>query len=155
MTLGESIRLHRKRKGLTQKKLAELAGLSTGAIQQYELNKRQPKYETVKRIAEIIDMSIVTASRGRYMDPYILPQPTMDDIFEGLQFQVAHGKDELHTKPSHTLNESEFTLINYFRICNKKGKRKILEYAKDTVKIPEYQLDPDQDPLREEDTSMK
>lgn len=56
MGIGEKIKDARKRKKLTQRELAERLGLATGTIQQYELNKREPKQEQVKRIAEALDI---------------------------------------------------------------------------------------------------
>ena len=39
MTVGETIKTFRKKKGLTQKQLAELIGVSVSAIQQIEYGK--------------------------------------------------------------------------------------------------------------------
>ena len=58
MTVGEHIKDLRTQKGLTQKKLAELCGLATGTIQQYELEKRKPKIETLHKIAAALDVPI-------------------------------------------------------------------------------------------------
>lgn len=58
MTAGEKIKIARKEKKYTQKKLAELCGVATGTIQQYELNKRQPRYEQLCKIASILDIPI-------------------------------------------------------------------------------------------------
>lgn len=51
MNLGESIRNARKKAGYTQKKLAEKSGLAEITIRQYEANKREPRYEQIKKIA--------------------------------------------------------------------------------------------------------
>lgn len=58
MTLGEKIKRHRKAKKLTQKQLAELLGVATGTIQQYELNKRQPRLETLDEIAQVLGVDV-------------------------------------------------------------------------------------------------
>ena len=58
MTVGERIKNLRMQKGFTQKKLATLCGLATGTIQQYELEKRKPKIETLRRIADALDVSL-------------------------------------------------------------------------------------------------
>ena len=57
--VGKRIQLARKAQGLTQKQLAEKLGLSTGTIQQYELGKRQPRFENVVKIAEALNTSVV------------------------------------------------------------------------------------------------
>lgn len=58
MTLGERIKAARKPIGLTQKQLAEKIGVATGTIQQYELNKRQPRMGQLKKIADVLEVSI-------------------------------------------------------------------------------------------------
>ena len=54
MTIGQNIQLYRKKRGLSQKELAEKLHRSTGTIQQYELNKREPKFEIISEIADIL-----------------------------------------------------------------------------------------------------
>lgn len=58
MTIGEKIQTARKKAGLTQKKLGELCGVVTGTIQQYELNKRQPKIEQLQKIAVALNVPV-------------------------------------------------------------------------------------------------
>jgi len=52
MTVGERIKQARKEKGLTQKQLGELLGVTQATIQQYETGN--PKPETLKRIAKAL-----------------------------------------------------------------------------------------------------
>lgn len=51
MTTGQRIQQARKIVGLSQKQLGEKLGLSASMIGQWENDLRNPKYETVKRIA--------------------------------------------------------------------------------------------------------
>ena len=51
MNTGEKIKLIRKRQGITQKDLAEKLGTTPQNIAQYENNKRNPKYNTLEKIA--------------------------------------------------------------------------------------------------------
>lgn len=55
--MGQRIQDARKKKGLTQKELAEALQLATGTIQQYELGKRVPKNDTIKAIAAKLGMT--------------------------------------------------------------------------------------------------
>ena len=57
MNLGESIRNARKKAGYTQKKLAEKSGLAEITIRQYEANKREPRYEQIKKIATALKIN--------------------------------------------------------------------------------------------------
>lgn len=51
MTTGELIKAARKKAGLTQEELGKNLGVSGSYIAQYEADNRNPKYETLKRIA--------------------------------------------------------------------------------------------------------
>ena len=56
--IGERIALARLNAGLTQKQLAEKLGTSESYISQYERNKRNPKTDTIQRIAEALNVEI-------------------------------------------------------------------------------------------------
>lgn len=58
MTTGERIKAKRKEKGLSQKELGKLLGVSGSMIGQYENNIRNPKNETLCRIAQALDVSL-------------------------------------------------------------------------------------------------
>lgn len=57
MTVGENIKKIRKEKGLTQKELGKLCGMSEAQIGQYENGLRNPKMETLEKIANALDIS--------------------------------------------------------------------------------------------------
>lgn len=57
MYSGELIRVQRKRKGLTQKQLAEAVGVSTPSIRIYELGKRTPNEKMLCQIADALAIS--------------------------------------------------------------------------------------------------
>lgn len=54
MDVSNKIREARKAAGLTQKGLAEKAGLATITIQQYESNKRQPRLDQLQKISHAL-----------------------------------------------------------------------------------------------------
>lgn len=58
MGVGENIRAARIRAKLTQKQLGELCGIAEPTIRRYELNKLNPKYDTLSRIADALSVSI-------------------------------------------------------------------------------------------------
>ena len=57
MTIGEKIRYLRERMGITQAKLAEVAGLHPVSIRKYETNKMQPQKAQIERIAKALNIS--------------------------------------------------------------------------------------------------
>lgn len=58
MTIGERLRTLRKAAGLTQKELGQKLGVSASMIGQYETNLRNPKFETLQKIAAVLNVNI-------------------------------------------------------------------------------------------------
>lgn len=59
MTVGERIRTARKNAGLTQKQLGEKSGIAEPTIRKYELGKLNPKRETLKKIADALEIPVI------------------------------------------------------------------------------------------------
>lgn len=58
MTTGERIKNIRKQKGLTQHELGELLGVTQSMIAAYENNTRNPKPETLQKIANALEVPL-------------------------------------------------------------------------------------------------
>ena len=58
MKLSEKLRELRKKMGLTQNDVAVQIGVSRVGYTQYELGKREPDYEILKKIAKIFNVSL-------------------------------------------------------------------------------------------------
>lgn len=58
MNTGELIRFYRRKNKLTQSELAEKCGTSSAMIRQYELGKRNPKIETLDKLAFALNVHI-------------------------------------------------------------------------------------------------
>lgn len=58
MTIGDHIKKARKSKGLTQEELAKLLGVTFAMIGQYERGERNPKKETIQRIADALNVNV-------------------------------------------------------------------------------------------------
>ena len=57
MITSDQIKHQRKAAGLTQKQLAEMVGLSEQAIRMYELGKREPSSDVIKRIGGALNVA--------------------------------------------------------------------------------------------------
>lgn len=57
MTTGQRIKAARKKAGLTQKELGNRLGISYQTLAQWENDLRNPKYETLQRIAAALNIS--------------------------------------------------------------------------------------------------
>lgn len=62
MTIGEKIKEARLSAKMTQKELAEKCGMADSAIRKYESGKVTPKIETLSKIAQALDISVVELS---------------------------------------------------------------------------------------------
>ena len=58
MATGERIKAARRKANLTQKELGKKLGISYQSVAQWENNLRNPKYETLQRIAQVLDTSV-------------------------------------------------------------------------------------------------
>lgn len=90
MTIGENIKKYRKRIGLTQKELGELAGVAAGTIQQYELGKRQPRIEQLQKISIALNVQTADLIGGYEFDetPYGV-SPEHPVAFPGLELKAS------------------------------------------------------------------
>ena len=116
MTIGERIAEERKFAGLTQKELGAQTGIDPSTIRKYESGRLNPKIETIKRIAEVLNINWY-------------------DLYEGLESQSSNNaaldqiKWELGTI---TVENGKIKEISY---------DDLLEKQKKTGKAPK--LDPD------------
>ena len=54
---GDKLKKLRETHGLSQQQLAEKLGMSPSGIEMWEQNRRQPDNETLKKIAQLFDVS--------------------------------------------------------------------------------------------------
>lgn len=129
MTVGENIRKLRLERGLTQKKLGELCGIAEPNIRKYELDKANPKIETIEKIASALRVPI-SKIKGDIWSEFDKKNPNIvkelakfEDFMEFLkesgyiyEYKIVkwHWEDENETDPSkkvQTPDEWEITLI--------------------------------------------
>lgn len=124
MTIGEKIKQFRKDKGMTQKELSLLSGISVTSIQYYESGKFTPKIEQVEKIAKAMGIPEVD----------ILPtywDSTIDTKSLQNELQFMDLARSLYGKPLEEM------LINYF-LLNEQGKTKAEEYIADLSEQRKY-----------------
>lgn len=59
MTIGERIRAIRTATGMTQKQLGERSSMADSAIRKYESEKIIPKLETIRKIADALEVPVL------------------------------------------------------------------------------------------------
>ena len=135
LVIGEIIRARRIDKGLTQGKLARIAGVSRVAIGNYERGTRQPTALVAWRIADALDCEIgdiVPGARQITQEEldldrekiYIIPSPT---AFK----QVRHKTAFLYHLNNISLVESEWRdLLDTLKDLTPQECRQIWDYAR-------------------------
>lgn len=125
MNIGENIKHFRKLKKMTQKQLGELCGIAEPNIRKYELDKQNPKRETIEKIAEALEINptILLGWENDYNPNSKLAIES--SLIEEIQRQ--YGKDAVQ-------------LIQNFTALNAVGKAKALETISDLSSISKYIL---------------
>jgi transcriptional regulator with XRE-family HTH domain len=92
MSLGKQIKSLRERKKLSQRKLAELLNMAPSTLAMYEVDKREPDFGTLEKIADFFGVS-TDYLLGRLSDPsticvseeasqYTAKTPDIDYIYQ-------------------------------------------------------------------------
>ena len=121
--IGDKIKELRLRNGLTQKSLGEKCGIAEPTIRKYELGKLNPKVETVKKIADALNVSV-------------------SEIMDWSKFdeQYPHLADEVKLIESveNEYGEGSGELLDLFSKLNAKGKEKAVDSLSDLTMIKCY-----------------
>ena len=121
--IGDKIKELRLRNGLTQKSLGEKCGIAEPTIRKYELGKLNPKVETVKKIADALNVPV-------------------SEIMDWSKFdeQYPHLADEVKLIESveNEYGEGSGELLDLFSKLNAKGKGKALDSLSDLTMIKSY-----------------
>lgn len=158
MENGKNIRAARIYRGITQEQLGKLCGLATGTIQQYELNKRNPKIEQVAKIADALRLGYSVSSHGvisfhDFVDA-ASPDPVVVDFNNQQLSSISTNERDFMQKEmqkvirdgiSMNLSENEFSIVSRVKKLNNLGQSKAIEQIELLTKIPEYRKDEDSD----------
>lgn len=143
MNYGDSIKNARKKAGLTQKELAEKAGLAEITIRQYETNKREPRSENLKKIAAALEIPVDDLLGGLFFSK-------VQAIFDQWEKEGIYSPpDELNSDNFRCLDEEY--IISLVKQLNNTGLGRIYEHLEDLLKISEYRKDTCPDPESDEE----
>ena len=139
MTTGQRIKEARKKAKLTQKELAGMLGIAYQTLAQWENDLRNPKYETLQRIAKELKVSVVSLMDKPAADVY---EAGFMDGSEAEEWQN-HVIDELWKQDGYTGSDIEVQLISAFSRLNSKGQQKAVESVEIIAGNPDYQKEKD------------
>ena len=119
-TTGEILRQERIKKGLSQRQLAAIMGVSSAYISQCERDLRKPKKETLMKFAEALG----------------------SDVYSIIDFDTASSL------LSNEINDLQrkygcyiFDLLNVFQLLNDQGQLEALKRIEEMADLPKYQRD--------------
>lgn len=178
MTIGEHIRETRKGKGLSQKELGKILGVSGAMIGQYETGQRKPRLDTLQRIAAALGVDwtelVPVDQRATTIVAHVIEKAglTVKDK-DGNIIRQGDGKPwrKLSTEEAYrlgilnlTFNSEEDRIAYFYSILNTDGKLaaskyfyqhldknsigEVADYVEKLSEIPQYQL-----PIAQESTS--
>lgn len=124
MSIGNNIRRLRSYCEYTQSHLAQLMGVSQQNIGQYEKGARNPKRETLERMADCFDCPVGIF----YEDIENLTNSELEDFITSFE----DSKDTEHGE-----------LIYLYEKLNQSGKQKAIERVEELTEIPKYQITDD------------
>ncbi len=108
---------------LSQKQLAKEIGGSQASINYWEKGQRTPSIDAAKKLADYFRIPVSE-----------LLEPTTIKLFDGMTtlFSGAGGLE---------LNTKDTEMNDLFHQLNGQGQQKVIDYAEDLTKIPEYRKD--------------
>lgn len=129
MSIGQNIKNARKNKGLSQKQLGELLGVSQAAIGQFENEKSTPKLETLEKIAAALNIPVSELIPFEILTP---PDP-----LKQREHPSKYVLNTLQTEQSK-LSFKDITLLKVFHSLNNQGQEKAVAYLEDIAGNPKY-----------------
>ena len=87
MKIGEKIKKFRVAKGLSQKQLAVMSGMSEPAVRNYELGNRTPSFPQLERLASALKLN-----------PYALADPCLE-THQGVMQALFSMEDNIGLRP--------------------------------------------------------
>ena len=144
MKTGERIKNIRKQKGISQKELGTRLGVSQQMIGQYETNTREPKIETLRKIANALEVKLSDFLEvGQIINQYNSIDETMDSLQkkEDGTLQRSIGitlSPMLAEKIPIKSDPLEKEILSYFDLLNLTGKQEAIKRVKELSELSIY-----------------
>lgn len=152
MTIGERIKAVRKRKGMTQNDLAIALHIPYQGISQYERGTRNPKYETVKRIAAALECDVSELLTSHEESEMII-QKVLGDLekIPGSTNLRPATMSESQKMSAVTFRSVDERIAFFFSRLNDDGKEVAADRVQELTEIPKYQKKKEEAPNAPQD----
>lgn len=145
-SIGAKIKECRIKKGLTQKQLGNLIGVSPVMISQYETGIRNPKAETINKLSLALD------SKELLMYNYVIHANITYDqkLYNEFYNTLFDGLSGLSPNDA----SYEQVILKSFRQLNKTGKQEAIKRVDELTELPKY-TKPEQQPNQGPDGAVQ
>ena len=135
----ENLKLQRQKKNLTQEDLGRLIGVSGVTIMRYEKGARQPKLETIKRLADALKIPVAALIdrfiSGKHPEEIETYGDVMDDIV--MNSPIGSTINEYQTAVAE-LNQLRLDMIILcYQTLDETGKENLFKYAQQLLENSE------------------
>lgn len=147
MSVGEQIKKCRNKIKISQKELGEKLGVSQAMIAQYESGKRLPKFETIQKIAKVLNVPAnVLMETTLFYDSFIPTEWLKDDSYKPIldvlreEHHINSTSDKECILPmENAINQIyQNKLLSSFNTLNELGKEKAIERVEELTEIKKY-----------------
>lgn len=132
MNLGENIKRLRKDKGLTQKELAKLSGVSVPTLQRYENENKGLNFEKIKKIADALE---VTTSQLLGTD-YASQSDAVDKFISDIDATINPNTDIIAGQTNR--NRKQKIIAYNTQYLTDSSLDKVAIYTQDLLKVQAY-----------------
>ena len=153
--IAQRIKDARKKAGMTQQELADSSGISFSVISQYENGRRNPKIETLSKIAKAIGIPVYELWSP--VDDIISDINTFADKIkhETVEDMIKEGEKAVNELAEEILDNSDaITLFGHFKQLNSEGQHVLIDVAEGLKTIDKYQTDSKDHPGSKEIISL-
>lgn len=134
MNIGESIKIFRKKSGLTQQQLADKSNISRSYLADVEKNRYNPSIDTLRKIATSLGVSVDvflkdepgTTTISENFQPSSLSLSEQDkldkeaqDIVDNLRVSLSQNKEYLENEDYRVLEASIRSALETIKLKNK------------------------------------
>ena len=159
MTTGQRIKAARKRAQMTQAELAEKLNIPFQSVSQWERDIRNPKYETLRKIADALNEATEEArkisgeSEITWEDLYsgsqeerlvLMAQGILEKLPEAIKTNKEREKKRQEMPEKCSRLETDEDRITYFYSkLNAEGRRVAADRVQELSEIPKYREEPE------------
>lgn len=140
MTIGKNIQNARKEAGYTQKQLAEKCGVAEITIRQYELDKRQPRLEQLRKIADSLNITTKQLLKdvAGFWDS-VSPEEAIEGLtYVGNGFYGKEAPAEMQEKFLKRMTAYQSRFSELMTQLNEDGQKEAVKRVEELTHIPKF-----------------